>query len=242
MMRLYHGGPTAHSASVLIGLAEKGLDFESRFVDLGAFEQHGEAFRAINPAGQVPVLEVDGRRLTEAFFILLYLDERFPDPPLGGGDPHRRYAAQKWGKYVETHVAPNLAVVGWSMHGRKPDAAARDGFERLTAERRLLWQQASEGFNDAEIAAARAAVEKAIDRVADDLEDRPWLAGADYGVADIAVFPHIERARGLGFATPSPVANWLGRVAARPKVIEALGDAGTSRDFATMGPERGRWG
>jgi glutathione S-transferase len=180
--------------------------------------------------------------LTETFFIILYLDERFPDPPLGGGDPQARYTVQKWGKYVETHIAPNLAVVGWSMHGRKPNAAARDGFERLTAERRLLWRHACVGFNDAELAAARAAVEKAIARVEDDLADRPWLAGAAYGVADIAVFPHIVRARALGLAVPSLVADWLDRVAARPAVTEALGTSETRRDFATMGPERGRWG
>jgi len=242
MMRLYHGGATGHSASVMIALAEKGIAFESRPIDLGAYEQHGGAFLAINPTGQVPVLEIDGHRLTEAFFILLYLDERFPDLPVGGADARARYHAQKWGKYVETHLAPNLAVVGWSMRRTRPDSATRDAFGRLTPERRLLWRHACEGFSDAEIAAARAAVEKAIARVEEDLADRPWLAGAAYGVADIAVFPHIVRAGAFGFATPSPVAGWLDRIAVRPAVIEALGTSETGRDFATMGPERGRWG
>jgi glutathione S-transferase len=242
MMRLYHGGPTGYSASVLIALAEKGLAFESRRIDLAALEQHGTAFLAVNPTGQVPVLEAEGHRLTETFFILLYLDERFPEPPMGGTDERSRYATQKWGKYVETHLAPSLAVVAWSMRGTNPDASARAGFARLTPERRLLWQQASDGFNDTEVEAARTAVAKAIDRVEEDLADGRWLAGRDYGVADIIAFPHVGRARELGFEIPPSVADWLNRIAARPAVIEALAESPRDDAFATMGPERGRWG
>jgi glutathione S-transferase len=242
MMRLYHGGASGYSASVLIALAEKGLEYESRFIDLAAYEQHGVAFLAVNSTGQIPVLESEGHRLTETFFILLYLDERFPDPPLGGFDPRSRYAAQKWGKYVETHLAPNLAVAGWPLSGAKAGAAAQKGFERLPAERRLLWQRACDGFSDTEIEAAHAAVAKAIDRVGEELADRRWLAGVDYGVADIIAFPHVGRCRKLGFEIPPSIADWLNRIAARPAVIKALAEAPRDHDFATMGPERGRWG
>ena len=82
---------------------------------------------------------------------------------------------------------------------------------------------------------------KAIDRVAQGLADGLWLTGAGYGVADIAVYPHIARARDLGFAIPAPVGDWLGRVEARPRVREALEKIGKA-EVVTMGPERGRWG
>jgi len=240
MMRLHHGGPAGHSASVLIMLAEKGLEFKSVAVDLGDYEQHGESFLAVNPAGQVPVLEADARRLTEAFFILLYLDERYPDPPLGGADPHARYLAQKWGKYVETLLAPNLAVVAWSMRGTAPDAEVRAGFARLPLERQLLWAKAIDGFRDAEVETSGAAIAKTLGRIDEDLADRAWLAGADYSLADIAVFPHVVRARALGFDISDRIADWLGNMGSRPAVVEALSEA--SGDVATMGPERGRWG
>lgn len=240
MMKVWHGGRSGHSASVLMMLAEKGLDYESHPVDLHAYEQHGRAFLAINPAGQLPVLEDDGRRLTETFFTLLYLDERYPDPPLGGSDAKARYIAQKWGKYVETHIAPNLALYAWSTGGTAPDEVTRAGFECLTPERRALWQQAATGFPQAEIESARAAIAKAMDRLAEELAAGPWLAGPSYGIADIAVYPHIVRARQQGFDMPTAVAAWLDRVAARPRVREALG--GPTRELITMGPERGRWG
>lgn len=242
MIALYHGGPAGHSASVLIALAEKGLDFESRPLDLASFEQHGEAFLAVNPSGQVPVLVEEGRRLTETFFILLYLDDLHPDPPLGGADARARYAVQKWGKYVETHIAPNLAILAWAKEGAALDATTRAAFARLTPERRALWQKAWDGFSDEEVETAQRAVAKAVGRVAEDLADSPWLAGRDFSLADIAVFPHVARIRQLGLEMPAPVAHWLDRVAARPRVREALGEAGLAMAVATMGPERGRWG
>jgi len=243
MIELFHGGPAGHSASVLIALAEKGLAFESRPLDLATFEQHGEAFLAVNAAGQVPVLREEHRSLTESFFILLYLDERYPDPPLDGVDARVRYLTQKWGKYVETHIAPNLAIYAWAKRGAAPGKDALAGFARLPLERRALWRRAAEGFAEAEVEAARAALVKAIGRIAESLADGPWLARDRYGIADIAVFPHVARLSGLGFDLPASVVDWLGRIAARRQVCEALGDTGLPADITpTMGPERGRWG
>lgn len=242
MIALHHGGPAGHSASVLIALAEKGLDFESRPVDLAGFGQHDEAFLGVNPAGQVPVLVEDGRSLTETFFILLYLDDRYPDPPLGGADAKARYAVQKWGKYVETHIAPNLAILAWSREGAAPEADKRAGFARLAPERRALWQKACDGFSDEEIESAQGALAKAVGRVAEDLANGPWLVGRDFSLADIAVFPHVARLRRSGLEMPAAVTLWLDRIAARPRVSEALGAAGLELPVATMGPERGRWG
>jgi glutathione S-transferase len=242
MITLHHGGRAGHSASVLIALAEKGLDYESRPIDLFAHEQHGGAFLAINRAGQVPVLEEDGKCLTETFFILQYLDERYPDPPLMPADPKARYNAYKWGKYVETHIAPNLAIFGWAARGAKLDTSAQAGLARLTPERRLLWQQARDGFDDTLVETARAAIEKAIGRVAEELVQGPWLAGETYSIADIAAYPHVARARTLGFAVPEAGTAWLDRVGSRPRVLEALGRPDAGPDIITMGPERGRWG
>lgn len=237
MIRLHHAGPVGHSASVLIALAEKGLGYGGQYVDLGEFEQLDPALLALNPAGQVPVLEVDGRVLTESFFLLLWLDETYPDPPLGGADPRARYAVHKWGKYLETHVAPNLAIWRWAQTGERAPAIA--ALARLAPERRGLWQRAAAGFEAEEVERAGAALEKAAARMAADLAQGDWLAGSDYTLADIALYPHVVQFAVLDIAVPEAIGEWLDQVAARPAVREIAGEMPL---LATMGPEPGRWG
>jgi len=67
---------------VRIALNLKKVDYESRQVDLRADEQKSDAYRALNPQGLVPMLEIDGHRLTQSLAIINYLDLRFPVPPL----------------------------------------------------------------------------------------------------------------------------------------------------------------
>ena len=45
-------------------------------------QQKSDEYRALNPQGLVPMLEIDGHRLTQSLAIINYLDLRFPIPPL----------------------------------------------------------------------------------------------------------------------------------------------------------------
>ncbi len=67
---------------VRIALNLKGVDYESRQVDLRADAQKSDDYRALNPQGLVPMLEIDGHRLTQSLAIINYLDLRFPNFPL----------------------------------------------------------------------------------------------------------------------------------------------------------------
>jgi maleylacetoacetate isomerase len=67
---------------VRIALKLKGVDYESRQIDLREDEQKSEAFRRLNPQGLVPMLEIDGHRLTQSVAIINYLDLRYPNVPL----------------------------------------------------------------------------------------------------------------------------------------------------------------
>ncbi|WP_420144340.1 maleylacetoacetate isomerase [Sphingobium sp.] len=65
-----------------IALNAKGVAYRQVGHDLRIGQQRGADYRAINPQGLVPALEVDGHVLTQSGAIIEWLDERYPDPPL----------------------------------------------------------------------------------------------------------------------------------------------------------------
>ena len=67
---------------VRIALNLKGVEYEKRPVNLVESEQQSAEYRALNPQGLVPMLEIDGQRLTQSLAIINYLDIRYPVPPL----------------------------------------------------------------------------------------------------------------------------------------------------------------
>jgi maleylacetoacetate isomerase len=67
---------------VRIALHLKGVDYETRPVNLLESEQKSAEYRALNPLGLIPTLEIDGHRLTQSLAILNYLDLRYPNQPL----------------------------------------------------------------------------------------------------------------------------------------------------------------
>jgi len=67
---------------VRIALNLKGIDYEKRQVNLTSGDQKSDEYRGLNPQGLVPMLEIDGHRLTQSLAIINYLDIRYPTPPL----------------------------------------------------------------------------------------------------------------------------------------------------------------
>ena len=63
----------AYKAALMLSLC--GADWEPRFVDFFGGETRTPAFRAINAMGEVPVLEVEGRHMSQSGAILSWLAE-----------------------------------------------------------------------------------------------------------------------------------------------------------------------
>lgn len=105
-MKLYYS-PGACSLADHIVLEWIGQPYEAQRVSR---EQRGEpAFRALNPAGAVPVLEHDGWVLTQNAAILNYLADLHPQSGLGGdGTPKGRAEVNRWLSFVNADVHPTF--------------------------------------------------------------------------------------------------------------------------------------
>jgi len=82
MTATLHMAPYTCARVTAIALEEAGMDFDLAPVRFVRGEHKSPAYRALNPLGKVPALEIDGLVLTENLAILVYLDERFPDAGL----------------------------------------------------------------------------------------------------------------------------------------------------------------
>lgn len=105
-MKLYYA-PGACSLSPHIALREADLRFTLVKTDLKAKQLEGGAdYRAINPKGYVPCLELDnGERLTEGPAIVQYIADRAPAKALAPeSGSFERYRLQEWLNYVSTEL------------------------------------------------------------------------------------------------------------------------------------------
>jgi glutathione S-transferase len=235
MLKLYHAEPIANSLKSLIPLKEKGLEFESVYVDLHKFEQHSPWFVAINPEGQVPVLDHDGVIVTHTTVISEYLEDAYPDaPPLRPADPVGKARMRYWNKFVDEHVMNYVSMHGWhrmvSVIARSIESGEFDKLlERIPLhEQREKWRTARSGFNDSDLANATRKVEVAVDKVEQQLRLTRWLAGDMFTLADINFFSHcgmmVQRLfPDIGVETRAPrLLDWAQRMRERPGVKAAL--------------------
>ena len=84
---LYDYFRSSASYRVRIALNLKGIDYEQRPISLVEGEQQASSYRALNPQGLVPMLEIDGQRLTQSLSIIVYLDQKYRDPQLMPANP-----------------------------------------------------------------------------------------------------------------------------------------------------------
>ena len=235
MLTLYHGLASTCSKKVRMCLAEKGLGYQSRLLNLQKYEQHAPEYLKLNPKGVVPTLVHDGKPITESTLIIEYLDDAFPDPPLHPADAYGRHKMRLWTKWSDEVGYNAVYVPTWEKLSRPgasrlDDAALAKMLERVpTAERRRRWAQtARTGFSEDEFAAAYENMRSTFAYIEKSLADHPWLAGDRFTLADIAIVPFVERILDLRPETRDEVGgaprlhDWLTRMQARPSWQEAF--------------------
>ncbi len=109
-MHLYNQSSSPNGRRVKVFLKEKGLEIETTELDLRAGENLSPEFRARNPFGRVPVLELDdGRYLSESVAICRYLESLAPDPNLFGTNPEEQAFIEMWTRRVDLSLMTFIA-------------------------------------------------------------------------------------------------------------------------------------
>jgi glutathione S-transferase len=191
MIRL-HGVPlSGHVHKVEVFLRLLGLPFD--YVEAPAPARQTDAFAALNPLRQIPVLEDGDLVLADSNAILVYLARRYdPDGPWLPEDAVEAAKVQRWLSVSagEIKYGPaNARAV--HLFGLKTDLA-----DAHAVAKRLL------GFMDAE------------------LGGRDWLAGSRPTLADVACYPYLACAPegGVDLEPYANVRAWLARFEALPGV------------------------
>ncbi len=172
-LRLYSAWRATAPYRVRIGLAIKGLAYDYSGVDLLAGQQRSPAYRAVNPQGLTPALEVDGRVLTQSLAILEWLEETHPEPAILPKAPFERHTVRAMAGIVACDIHPlnNTRV-----------AAALVGLEMSETDR-LAWIQRwiVDGFTALEPMVAR--------------DGRGFAFGDTPTIADCCLVPQVYSAR-----------------------------------------------
>lgn len=236
MLTLYNFAQSTCSQKVRLTLAEKGLDFEDRQIDLKKNENLADWYLEINPNGVVPALVHDGKAVVDSSIINEYIDEVFPEPSLVPSDPHTRARMRAWRQFIDEIPTAAIRVPSFNAYivpnwgaasGNKTWASERlaKAKQRISFYRRLT----DEGFPPEEVEDARTKLRVTVERMdkslADGPNDNPWLIGEQFTLADIALIPTFVRMEDLGiteiFEDLPRVVDWFARSCARPSFARA---------------------
>ena len=196
MIKLY-GYDTINTLKILMFLFETGLDFEFVPINIREGAQHTADFRAVNPAGKVPVIFDGDTYQTESNAILLIWANR-----IGwglDGDPVLQAQVTTWLFYQASTQGPYFGQIEyWARLAKTPNSAA--------------------------FAHYRAIASHSVDYLNEQLNDKKYICGDTYTIADIALFPwlRIHDHLGLSFENAKNLSRWHDAVLERDGTQKAI--------------------
>jgi GST-like protein len=202
--------PTPNGVKVSIALEEIGLPYEAHRVSFDTNDQFSPEFLSLNPNNKIPaIIDPNGPGgkplpLFESGAILIYLAEK--TGKLLPRDPALRYQSIQWLMFQMGGIGPMFGQVGFfhKFAGKEiEDKRPRDRY--VNESKRLL-----------------GVLEK-------NLEDKLWMVGDEYTIADIAIFPWVRNLVGfyeagelVGFKNFPNVQRVLNAFLDRPAVVRGL--------------------
>lgn len=206
MRTLYHLWLSPPCRKVRLVLGEKKLESENHVEP--AWERR-EAFLAMNPAGEVPVMvEPDGAVFCDGTAISEYLDEIHPTPPLNGANAVERAEVRR--------------LIGWFDGKFNREVTAKLVGEKVA--KRLMRR----GYpNSDAIRAGLNNIRYHLDYIGFLAERRNWLAGDRLSLADLAAAAHISCVDYIGdvpWAHNESAKTWYARIKSRPSFRSILAD------------------
>ena len=199
-MKLFDGGRAPNPRRVRVFLAEKGIEVPIAPIDMGAMEHRGPDLSARNPLQRLPVLELDdGTVLCESIAICRYFEEIQPEPALFGRGAVGKALVEMWQRRMELNLLFPVAQAFRHIH---------PAMKEWEVPQVPDWGEANKP----------KAIEflRLLDR---ELQEREFVAGDDYSVADITGLVAIDFMKPARIAVPEELANvlrWHRAVTARP--------------------------
>jgi glutathione S-transferase len=178
---------------------ELGLDYEHIPVVIGLSGARQPEYLAINPNGRLPAIDDDGFVLWESLAITLYLSKKHSTGRLYPGSLTGEAETWKWSLWAVQEVDRGVNI--WSLHAVRLPPAERDAEKRAEALKVI----------DAPFRVLDGA-----------LNDRPYLLGEDFTVADLNVAAVISRAIDMELGATPNLAGWIRRCLDRPAARAAL--------------------
>ncbi|MCX2688250.1 glutathione S-transferase [Pseudomonas sp. DCB_AW] len=192
-IKLYNFPKSGHAHRIELMLSLLKLPTELVFVDLAKGEHKQPAFLALNPFGQVPVIDDNGTVIADSNAILVYLAKKYDNGTWLPEEPEAAARVQRW-----LSVAAGPLAFG--------PAAAR------------LVTVFGAAFNTDEVIGRAHTLLKVIDA---ELAKAPYLTGSEPTIADVANYSYIAHAP-EGNVSLEPYANvrsWLARIEALPGFV-----------------------